>query len=279
MRLPFLRPKDPAAPRTRPAAAPVGDDATVQAARTRARQRLVGALVLLAVGVIGFPLLFDTQPRPMAPDMPIDVMRADAGMPAKPALTPAQTTAHTAAAVPAQPPKAMPLNLPPADAGAEATPEPAAAAPTVRAAQSAVVPVVVPVAGPAAPAASLPKTAPLPPAKASAAAPKPAASAAPVAASAKPVQAPATAAPMAAASGAAAGRFVVQAGAYTDATKLRDARQKVERLGLKTYTQVIDSEAGKRTRVRVGPFATRQEADAVAAKVKATGLQVNVLTL
>jgi DedD protein len=84
---------------------------------------------------------------------------------------------------------------------------------------------------------------------------------------------------MAAASGAAAGRFVVQAGAYTDATKLRDARQKVERLGLKTYTQVIDSEAGKRTRVRVGPFATRQEADAVAAKVKATGLQVNVLTL
>ena len=72
---------------------------------------------------------------------------------------------------------------------------------------------------------------------------------------------------------------MVQAGAYNDATKLRDARQKVERLGLKTYTQVIDSEAGKRTRVRVGPFATRQEADAVAAKVKAAGLQANVLTL
>ena len=71
----------------------------------------------------------------------------------------------------------------------------------------------------------------------------------------------------------------MQAGAYNDATKLRDARQKVERLGLKTYTQVIDSEAGKRTRVRVGPFATRQEADAVAAKVKAAGLQANVLTL
>ncbi len=71
----------------------------------------------------------------------------------------------------------------------------------------------------------------------------------------------------------------MQAGAYTEATALRDARQKVEKLGLKTYTQVVDSDAGKRTRVRVGPFDTRQEADAVAARVKAAGLQAAVLAL
>ena len=102
MRLPFLRPKDPAAPRARPAAAPLGDDALVQLARTRARQRLVGALVLLAVGVIGFPLLFETQPRPMSPDMPIEVMRPDGSAAPK--------------AAQATPAKVLPLNLPPADA-------------------------------------------------------------------------------------------------------------------------------------------------------------------
>jgi DedD protein len=74
-------------------------------------------------------------------------------------------------------------------------------------------------------------------------------------------------------------RFVVQAGAYSEAGALRDARLKVEKLGLKTYTQVIESDTGKRTRVRVGPFATRQEAEAVAAKVKAAGVQASILTL
>ncbi len=32
--------------------------------RRRARHRLIGAAVLVALGVIGFPILFDTQPRP-----------------------------------------------------------------------------------------------------------------------------------------------------------------------------------------------------------------------
>jgi DedD protein len=71
----------------------------------------------------------------------------------------------------------------------------------------------------------------------------------------------------------------VQAGAFTDATKLQEARQRVERLGFKTYTQVIENEAGKRTRVRVGPYATREEADNAAAKLRRAGLAANVLTI
>ncbi|MBS0305026.1 MAG: SPOR domain-containing protein [Proteobacteria bacterium] len=78
---------------------------------------------------------------------------------------------------------------------------------------------------------------------------------------------------------AAAGRFVVQAGAYTDAATLRDARARVERLGLRTYTQVIETDDGKRTRVRVGPFATRGEASGAAARLKAAGLPANILAL
>ena len=41
--------------------------------RRRARHRLIGAVVLVLIGVIGFPLLFDTQPRPIAVDIPIEI--------------------------------------------------------------------------------------------------------------------------------------------------------------------------------------------------------------
>jgi DedD protein len=74
-------------------------------------------------------------------------------------------------------------------------------------------------------------------------------------------------------------RIVVQVGAYTEAAKLAEARHKLETMGLKTYTQVVEAEGGKRTRVRVGPFANRAEADKAAARIKAAGLPVAILTL
>ena len=52
----------------------------VQRARTRARQRLIGAAVLVVAGIIGFPLLFETQPRPIPVDLPIEIPRKD-GLP------------------------------------------------------------------------------------------------------------------------------------------------------------------------------------------------------
>ena len=57
--------------------APLGNTQNPDAAdalrevRARARTRLMGATVLLLVGVIGFPLLFETQPRPVPVDLPI----------------------------------------------------------------------------------------------------------------------------------------------------------------------------------------------------------------
>ncbi|OYU78977.1 MAG: sporulation protein, partial [Burkholderiales bacterium PBB5] len=53
----------------------------VAAARTRARRRLIGATVLLGIGVIGFPLLFETQPRPIAVNIPIEIPRKDGAPP------------------------------------------------------------------------------------------------------------------------------------------------------------------------------------------------------
>src|SRR3954470_21602753 len=90
-----------------------GNDATpaataqpesVEALRRRARHRLIGAAVLVLVGVIGFPLLFDTQPRPIAIDIPIEipdrakVKPLPAPPPSNVPSTAAQDAARTAAA-------------------------------------------------------------------------------------------------------------------------------------------------------------------------------------
>jgi DedD protein len=255
MRIPFLRPRAPtAASRARPAAAKAGtaraepreeDPASVEAARTRARRRLVGALVLLTIGVVGFPVLFETQPRPLPVDTRIEIASHEAA-----SLPPAASAAL----------RARPVPVVPADLGGEVIePAPAAAAPPL----------------PAAVIASSPRASPAAPARqASVATPV----RTPTLAEAPAVAAAPAAAPPRPASGASA-RFVVQAGAYSDAGTLREARAKVEKAGLKTYTQVIETDAGKRTRVRVGPFASRQEAEAAAAKIKRAGLPANVITL
>ena len=46
---------------------------SVESMRKRAKYRLIGAAVLVFAGVIGFPLMFDQQPRPIAVDMPVDI--------------------------------------------------------------------------------------------------------------------------------------------------------------------------------------------------------------
>lgn len=244
--------KDPPAP-----AGATDEASSVQAARTRARRRLIGAAVLVGVGIIGFPLLFETQPRPIAVDIPIEIPSRDATAPLK--LPPAKGTAPVAAkpaeaasAVAAAPAAApSPASAPPPVAMEPAPPASVAAAPVEREVIE-----------------------PPPPARAAASAAQRDAQRAQAILEGKPV---ATAAP--AASDAKAPRFVVQAGAYTDASSLREARQKVEKLGLKTYTQVIESDAGSRTRVRVGPFESREEAEKAAARIKSAGLAANILTL
>ena len=71
----------------------------------------------------------------------------------------------------------------------------------------------------------------------------------------------------------------MQVGAFADNDKAREVRAKLERAGLKTYTQVVDTKDGKRTRVRVGPFANRAEADKAVARIKGLDLPASVLTL
>ena len=97
--------------------------------RKRAKHRLIGAAVLVLVGVVGFPLLFDSQPRPIPVDIAIEI-------PARQSVKPLAT--------------ATPASATPAPSVAPATPAPDPAPVASPAAVASVTPV------PAAPAAAVP---------------------------------------------------------------------------------------------------------------------------
>ena len=59
-------------------AAAAGAQESIDTVRRRARHRLLGAVVLVGIAVVGFPLLFDTQPRPIAVNAPIIIPDKDA---------------------------------------------------------------------------------------------------------------------------------------------------------------------------------------------------------
>jgi DedD protein len=113
----FLRRKTPAAAKTPPDTGP-------EAARTRARRRLIGAVLLLGIGVIAFPLLFETEPRPIPVDLPIEIPKKDGVAPL------AMPSAPTAASSPAPAPSAVARAAPPpmiTETAADPVPAPPAA--------------------------------------------------------------------------------------------------------------------------------------------------------
>lgn len=250
----------------------------VQQARTRARQRLVGALVLVVIGVIAFPLLFESQPRPIPVDIPIEIPRKD-GAPAlvMPAVRPAPPAGEPAA----PPPKSVVEAMRP-EAGAAPERSTASSAPITETvapvAPAPVEPAAKPtVAKPVAPEpAEVPKKPPAP-VPSHTATTTPAVAPAPAAAAdAAKAKALLEGKPLATKEAA---RFVVQVGAFAEAAAAQDTRARLDKLGLKSFTQVTETAAGSRTRVRLGPFATREEAERVLAKTKAAGVNGVVLTL
>ena len=87
-------------------------------------------------------------------------------------------------------------------------------------------------------------------------------------------------APKASEAAAEGGRYVVQVGAWTDAARLREVRRKLEAAGFKTYTQEARDKDGKpTTRVRIGPFASQDEARKAGDTIKKMNLPVGILKL
>ncbi len=237
---------------------------SIETMRRRAKHRLLGAAVLVLAGVVGFPILFDRQPRPISVDMPIEIPDKARVKPLA-EMVPAAPTRPVAGATPVAAPASAPTAVSSSAAAAPATEK---ATPT----QAGEKVLKAPTVSASAVGAAVPKRE----TDGKAQAPAPVAATVDEAAKAQALldgkEAP-TAPPE------AAGRFVVQVGAFSDAGKAREARLKVERAGLKTYTQVVETKDGRRTRVRVGPFADRAEADRAVAKIKKLDMLAAVLVL
>ncbi|MDQ5915385.1 MAG: DedD protein [Pseudomonadota bacterium] len=77
----------------------------------------------------------------------------------------------------------------------------------------------------------------------------------------------------AAKSGAAAtGEYVILIGAFANPANVKQLQGKLGELNIKVYTETLDSPQGKKTRVRAGPFASRDAADKALEKMKRIGV-------
>jgi DedD protein len=247
-----------------PASAPAVQPPSVEVIRQRAKYRLVGATVLVLAGVICLPLLLDSQPRPVAVNTPIEIPDKN---------------------------KIAPLAMPAPPAVASAS----AAAPLPRAAASAVVGKLAAPASDIITESAAPVSKPVSHPQSALAAAKAAESArakallegrngnTASALDAKRADAQAAQTKAAASTStepvAVEGRFIVQVGAFAEATRAHEVRLKVERAGLKTYTHIAETKDGRRIRVRVGPFSNRTEAEKAAERIKKLSLPATLLTL
>lgn len=132
---------------------------------------------------------------------------------------------------------------------------------------------------PPAPAPAEPPAAPAPAQPAEkAAAPSPSAPTkpepkpAPAKASEAPAAKPAPAKP------AAREAFVVQLGAFSSAENAKQLKDKLAAGGIRAYTETIATAQGKQTRVRAGPYPSREAAEKTLAQVKQLGLDGIVTT-
>jgi DedD protein len=222
--------------------------------RRRARRRLLGAGTLLLVAAIVLPMLLDKQPRPLDRDIEIRIPSPTAApLAAPPVVSSAPSVpAATPPSTPAAPDKKLaPPSPTSTDSQAAIKNEP----PTVSKSEPKPVapkPAAEPKSKPAqvtekAPEKSVPKTEP---------AHKPTQTALE-----KPV---------------GTTHFVVQLGAFSNTDNVRQLRDKLQAGGIRTYTEAV---SGGATRVRAGPFKTREQADSTQARIALLGVQSTVVSI
>ena len=73
--------------------------------------------------------------------------------------------------------------------------------------------------------------------------------------------------------------FVVQLGVFSSAENATHAVDKMKEAKLAVYTESIPIKSGNATRVRVGPFPTREKADAALAAIKLAGSDGKIVPL
>lgn len=207
--------------------------------KKRARRRLIGATALVLAAVIGLPMIFDSEPRPISQDITIQIPPRDK----------------------APPMNASPMPLPP---GPTASTEPAGA----NAAASAN-PASVPAKAEAKQADNIPAAS-----ETDATAKDKAAT---VAVGEKRVDSlvdKPSASPSEATRSADKdkSRYIVQVAAVSNKAKVDELLQKLKRGGIEGYWQKVSTKEGERFRVRVGPFSSREEAEKMSKRIDKLGL-------
>lgn len=215
-----------------------------QAARVRARRRLVGAAALLLGAVVVVPVVLDREPRPVPDNIVIDIPSEKSRFTPKLSVPPAPVPDSAALA---PPPDAAPTpgkpDAAPASGKAEATqPEPAKSDAAHSAAKPEEARKSVEVRPESAKGSDKAADRPVPPA-------------------------------------AKGGKFAVQVAAPASEAAARELQDKLKKQGYTAFLEKVETKEGTRWRVRAGPYATREDAEAARARLKAAGVAGNLVTL
>lgn len=218
--------------------------------KKRARRRLVGAIFFVSVVAVVLPMVMDHEPRQAVQDVEIRIPGQDE-KPFAPkfAAAPVEKAAPKSVEIPVAPPAVAPQ-----EAARDAKPvEKPVEKPAAK-----------PEKTPEKPAIKAPEK---PPEKlAEKLAEKPKADDAKRAAAILAGQAAET---KAAAKG---GEYLVLIGAFSNEANVKSLKTKLGEEGIKTFSEPLDTPQGKKTRVRAGPFASREAADKALEKMKRIGV-------
>ena len=278
--------------------------------KKRARRRLVGAIALALLVAIGLPMVLDSEPKPLASDIdikipskdkPVDAALPPVAMPTAAASAPAASVPASAALDKAEEIVADPAKLSKPAPAVTAAPPVAAVntadkAPVKDAAKEArdsAARLAKAEADAKARADADAKAKELKEAKARLEAEHKEAKAkadaraeaehkeakaetkpAPVKEAAKPATEDAARA-MAILEGKPADanqKFVLQVAALATQDKVDELQDKLSAAGIKSFTQKVPTSSGERTRIRVGPFNSKEEAEKIRAKLTKLGL-------
>ena len=231
---------------------------SIETIRRQAQYRLVGTAILVTAAVISFSILFDTEPRTLGVDMPIAIPAQEK---VTPILPPVGTTEPAKAVAQARVPDNTVAEVKAAPESAPDTPdEDSAAASAVQAKQLAADKV-------AAEKAAVEKVA----------ADKVAAEKADT----QRAEAILNGKPKAAAKldyPDDGKRRVIQVGAFTENSRARALRLKLEAAGIKTVVNVATVNGERMIRIRVGPYTDARELQTYINRIEGMGLDARVLT-
>ena len=68
------------------------------------------------------------------------------------------------------------------------------------------------------------------------------------------------------------GQFIIQIGAFTNPANVKQLQTKIGEMGIKVFTEPLESAGVTKTRVRAGPFPSREAAEKALEKIKRIGV-------